>query len=203
MDDEPIKTILGGYIDQAGKFHKQTYLSLAIPAIIPGMPFEVCFDESELRPPPEHNGKNHHFIDHTLRKHPDGTSIVEPLRWTGSVWYSCASSERVTPAKAWDMGWRYLGPAEWRPDDTWQEIADQNTAYRHRIAELETKERVLRSMLDTWVKLAAACSDQRLQTKGRRALALVSGAARSLPNVSRETPATHSEPLPAKAMRLR
>src|ERR1700722_4324767 len=98
---------------------------------------------TELRPPPEHEGKPLHWVDW-----PNGTfghtGCETVLRWQAGVWYLTAHPAAWTPAQAADAGWRYLGPAEPPPGtlltplrkfarETWHE---ECLALRSKLAEL-------------------------------------------------------------------
>jgi hypothetical protein len=68
---------------------------------------------TELRPPPEYEGKPFHFL--AL----DAAGIGhEPVRWYRyeQRWAFLGTHTTASPAELTAQGWRYLGPAEWPPN---------------------------------------------------------------------------------------
>ena len=87
---------------------------------------------SELRPPAEHNRHSLHWIRRTRALDENGKPTDEVFSWSGRAWWGNGSEEPLTPKDAADLGFRYLGPAEWREkiEVSWSIPGDPNVWVR-------------------------------------------------------------------------
>lgn len=69
---------------------------------------------TELRPPPEHEGQPLHWVEHGMMTSGENIFVV---MWQGGKWWTFGHAKPLLPSDAAKSRWRYLGPAEWRPQD--------------------------------------------------------------------------------------
>ncbi len=109
---------------------------------------------AELRPPPEHEGKLLHWI--AVHDHPGAKEWPSSYNQTRDEWALIGMGERYSPRDLALRGYRYLGPAEWRPNDQLtgnlyaarRKIELQRDAALARIATLEAENASLLAALE-------------------------------------------------------
>jgi hypothetical protein len=183
---------------------------------------------AELRPPPEHADKPLHW----LHSPSDRTRV---FGWRDGAWDEIGRREPWAPGRLAEIGYRYLGPAEWREStpealkaaaqrivndaagvsgeywaERWHEADQKRETGQRRIAELETRNRVVEGL---WRDALAA--RKILETEVARlhkANAGMAAALRNLgvamagdgcpgPSLPPPDPPTHTTHLPRRAMR--
>ena len=72
-------------------------------------PQHMSPEPTELQPPPEHEGKIFHWL---LSRH----GAAEVWEWKQKCWRTAGMTGFYTPGGLVTEDYRYLGPAEWKPD---------------------------------------------------------------------------------------
>lgn len=134
----------------------------------------ACTAPAELRPPPEHAEKLWHWIERREPGFPEEEPVQEVFYWDKDVgWLESGISDYHWPDEMPARGYRYLGPAEWRPEvpptvdavsrlrgaldgaiEAHRQLTTEHATARARIAELEAEVARPRSRLSaTWEHL--------------------------------------------------